>query len=98
MRSFARFHGQNPANFGVLPLTFADARNAGGLERGETREIEDVHAPVKRGPEVRLRLREAGRTLTARHDLSARQVDVLLAGGRIDWIRPRLAARRRTGS
>jgi len=39
---------------------------------------------------VSIENRNRGRTFEARHNLSARQLEVLLAGGVINWIKNRL--------
>lgn len=87
-KSFARIHWQNLVNFGVLPLTFADPADYDGLEIGDMVEIEDVAGALKGGKAVTARVR--GREIALRHDLSARQIEVLLAGGVINWLRARL--------
>jgi aconitate hydratase len=49
-----------------------------------------VHAAVRSGRELAATLNGAIR-VTLRHELSPRQVDLLLAGGVINWLRQRLA-------
>lgn len=87
-KSFARIHWQNLVNFGVLPLTFADPADYDGLEIGDVVEIADVAGTLKAGKAVTARVR--GREIALRHDLSDRQIEVLLAGGVINWLRARL--------
>ena len=87
-KSFARIHWQNLVNFGVLPLTFADPADYDGLEIGDMVEIADVAGTLKAGKAVTARVR--GREIALRHDLSPRQIDVLLAGGVINWLRARI--------
>lgn len=88
-QSFARIHWQNLVNFGVLPLTFADPEDADPLAPGDVLRLTDLRAAVANGQQVQVEV--GGRTLQARHALSGRQVDVLLAGGLINWRRARLA-------
>lgn len=89
-KSFARIHWQNLVNFGVLPLTFADPADYDALEVGDMVEIAEIAATLKRGAAVTARVR--AREIALRHDLSARQIEVLLAGGVINWLRARLQA------
>ncbi|MGU3538415.1 aconitate hydratase [Methylobacterium sp. A54F] len=88
-KSFARIHWQNLINFGVLPLTFADPADYDRLEIGDVIEIEGVAEALRAGPEIVARL-QGGGTIGLRHGLSNRQVEVLLAGGVINWLRARL--------
>nr|WP_292499391.1 aconitate hydratase [Methylobacterium sp.] len=90
-KSFARIHWQNLINFGVLPLTFADPSDHDRLEIGDVIEIADVAGALSAGPEIVARLGSGGE-IRLRHDLSPRQIEVLLEGGVINWVRARLAA------
>jgi aconitate hydratase len=96
-RSFARIHWQNLANFGVLPLTFADPADYDGLAQGDVIRLSGVHDALRSGRrEFDASLVAdgggAGRTIPLRHDLSPRQANLLIAGGVINWLRERLAA------
>jgi aconitate hydratase len=88
-RGFARIHGQNLVNFGILPLEFADPAEYDMIESGDILVLEDLHEQVRQG-RVLIENRSRGRAFEARHDLSARQVEVLLAGGLINWVKKRL--------
>jgi aconitate hydratase len=90
--SFARIHQGNLVNFGVLPLRFAHPRDHDEVRQGDLLIIHSIRRALAAGREVRVESRRTGRTLLALHDLSARQVDVLLAGGLIPWIRQRKGA------
>ncbi|HEX2134661.1 MAG TPA: aconitate hydratase [Microvirga sp.] len=91
-RSFARIHWQNLVNFGVLPLTFADPADYDRLGVGDVIELSDVHAVLRSGgKEIAAKVNGGRSTMALRHDLSSRQIDLLLAGGVINWLRDRLA-------
>ncbi len=90
-KSFARIHWQNLVNFGVLPLTFADPGDYDRLGQGEAIQFTDVHAALRSGHELRAKLVGNGREILLHHDLSPRQIDLLLVGGVINWLRQRLA-------
>jgi aconitate hydratase len=85
-KEFARIHLQNLVNYGVLPLLFAEAADYDGIEAGDAIVIEDVRRQLEAGPDVRASVR-GGKALTLRHDLSAREIAILLAGGLINWKR-----------
>jgi aconitate hydratase len=80
-KSFARIHWQNLANFGVLALTFADAGDYDGLDAGDTVRIEDLRDQLAVGRPVEAHVGD--RAVTLQHRLSRRQIDMVLAGGRI---------------
>jgi aconitate hydratase len=88
-KSFARIHWQNLVNFGVLPLTFADPADYDRLDIGDTLRLPDVAAALKAGREFDVEVEGAGGTIRVRHALSQRQIDILLAGGAINWRRER---------
>ena len=88
-KSFARIHWQNLVNFGVLPLTFAEPGDYDALERDEVICIPALHQALRAGGELVARLSGQDRELRLRHDLSKRQLDVLLVGGVINWVRSR---------
>jgi aconitate hydratase len=95
-RSFARIHWQNLANFGVLPLTFTDPGDYDALAQGDMVRLSGLHAALRSGNPLLEASVKAGQGAERRvalcHDLSPRQVDLLLAGGVINWLRQRLAA------
>ncbi|MCA9968602.1 MAG: hypothetical protein KC425_00220, partial [Anaerolineales bacterium] len=85
-RSFARIHWQNLVNFGILPLTFA-AGEGTDIAAGDVLALPDVRQELQNGRSLPLHNQTQGTTLTVTHDLSPRQVDMLLAGGRINHFR-----------
>ena len=87
-KSFARIHWQNLINFGVLPLTFDDPTVFDHLEIGDVVEIARIEAALTNSPTIMAKIN--GKPLQLRHDLSARQIDLLLQGGVINWLRERI--------
>ena len=90
-RSFARIHWQNLVNFGVLPLSFTDPGDYDRLNQGEMLSFAGVHAALRQGASLSARRADGG-IIALRHALSPRQVEVLLAGGVINWLKLRAAA------
>jgi aconitate hydratase len=89
-KAFARIHGQNLVNFGVAPLLFCDPSDHDGIEQGDVLRIHGLRNGLGRGEDafkVRNLTRDA--TFQVRHDLSDRQVRVLIAGGLINEFRAR---------
>jgi aconitate hydratase len=88
-KSFARIHAQNLVNFGVLPLLFCEAGDHHDIDQDAVLRIEDLHDSVKRGEPFTVTDTGADRTFQVRHELSKRQVGVVLAGGLINEFRRR---------
>jgi aconitate hydratase len=84
-RSFARIHQQNLVNFGVLPITL-DNDDYCQIECGAELRISDARNQTQR-PEVIVENLTEGRKFISRNTLSLRQIDVVLAGGLINWAR-----------
>jgi aconitate hydratase len=80
-KSFSRIHYANLVNMGILPLTFVNEADYDALEQGDTLEIPDVRAALPSRTTLTLRNLTQGRTYQVAHQLTARQVEILLAGG-----------------
>lgn len=81
-QSFARIHRQNLASYGVVPLTLDDPIDA---QRGDRVRIEGLYAQLRAGDTVRVTVGD--RTVEARHGLTARQIEIIEAGGVINKVR-----------
>lgn len=85
VKSFARIHWQNLANFGVLALEFVNPDDADEFSVDEVISLTGIHDGIQQGHELTLYC--AGRSVAVRHRLSDRQVAMVLAGGMIPWLR-----------
>jgi len=85
--SFARIHWQNLANFGVLAIEFADAADHDRVQRGDVLVLTGIREALVAGTEITVHNKTRDEEYAARHRLSTRQVDMLLAGGLIPWLR-----------
>ncbi len=83
--SFARIHRDNLVNFGVLPLTFADPADAAAFEGGDEILLPEVRRELLSGDSVTVVNSTKGRKVACRHGLTARQVEIVLAGGLLAW-------------
>ncbi len=88
-KSYARIHWENLVNFGVLPLVFNDKSDYDRIDQGDSLTIKNLTQKLRNGDEVEL-TDDSDNVLVTRHDLSKRQVEVLLKGGVINEIRERL--------
>ncbi len=91
-RSFARIHRQNLINFGLLALTFVDEASYDGVEQGDVLRVTGLHSQLSGGSTVQVQNVTKQTQFLTRHDLSPRQVDVLLAGGLIEWMKQHVSA------
>jgi predicted aconitate hydratase len=89
-KSFARIHWQNLANFGILPLQFTDPGDYDQITQGDVIRLDDLQGQLSDGKDVMASA--DGHDLALTHQLSERQVAMILAGGRIP-----LAAREQHG-
>ncbi|HXV77243.1 MAG TPA: aconitate hydratase [Candidatus Polarisedimenticolaceae bacterium] len=88
-KSFARIHRQNLINFGVLPCVFVDESDYDIVERDDRVRIADLPQVLRRD-ELVAEIGSKRRRVGLRHGLSARQIEVLAAGGLIAWIKRKL--------
>lgn len=86
VKDFARIHWQNLVNFGVLPLTFKNPDDYRQLDRGDVIVLSNLRETIQKRHELTVRVRGTDKEIPVRHDLSERQVDVLLKGGLINWV------------
>ena len=83
-KSFARIHWQNLANFGVLPLTFADPAVYDRLKPGDKLKIEKFADALGAGGEIEATVEPGGAKLKLKHELSKRQIGIIRAGSVIN--------------
>jgi aconitate hydratase len=89
-KSFARLHRANLINFGVLPIWVRDEEYQ-QVEEGDDMEIADLHKSVAEGEKVVVRVTNKSVDFKGRLDLSLRERQILLAGGRLNFEGRRLA-------
>ncbi|ARS90617.1 aconitate hydratase [Natrarchaeobaculum aegyptiacum] len=84
-QSFARIHRANLFNFGIVPLTI-DEDTYADIDQGDEVEIvDDVHEAVTSGQEEFTIRVNGDDEYTATLDASARERDILAAGGKLAW-------------
>jgi aconitate hydratase len=85
--SFARIHWQNLANFGVLALEFADAGDHERVQQGDVLVLDDLREKIARSGELTVHNMTRDEDYRLTHRLSPRQVEMVLDGGLIPWLR-----------
>jgi aconitate hydratase len=91
-KGFARIHAQNLINFGVLPLTFIDHADYDVIQAGDVLRLTDLRRVLTEGGELVVENVARQHKFQVRHDMSPRQVQFLLRGGLISWMKERLSA------
>jgi aconitate hydratase len=86
-RSYARIHWQNLANFGILPLEFADEADYERVGQGDRLTVKGVRDALRDGGELTVRNETRDEEYPVRHRLSPRQAAMVLAGGQIPLLR-----------
>ena len=84
-KSFARIHVANLINFGIVPMTLENADDYDKFAQGDALEIKDFAAAVAGATEATLVNANTGASATLRLNLSARQREMLLAGGCLNY-------------
>lgn len=85
-KSFARIHHANLVNFGVLPLTFADPADYEKISAGDELVMDDLHRQLN-SREINVKNRRNDQNIKTLHHLSPRQVEVVKAGGLLNYTR-----------
>jgi aconitate hydratase len=91
----ARIHGQNLANFGILPLRFADPADRERIRSGDQLRLPDCRRRLADGQDLLLHNVRSGERYQVTHDLDRHQVQMVLAGSLINVVREELGVERR---
>jgi aconitate hydratase len=84
--SFARIHRANLINFGILPLVIAPADYA-ALQPGDRLYVSDLRAKLNAGEAILAERVGSDETIALTAELSERERDIILAGGRLNYTR-----------
>jgi aconitate hydratase len=91
-KSFARIHRQNLVNYGILPLILKDPSIYNWLEQGDTislRNLRNWLTLLRAANELEVEVVKKEMSFVVNHDLSRREVALILAGGLTNWVRDR---------
>ncbi len=87
VKSFARIHRANLINFGILPLMFKNEDDYALFDVGDELKIENLKDSLVSGKELVLINITKGRSVPLKHDLSEREREVIIAGGRLNFVK-----------
>ncbi len=94
-KSFARIHVANLINFGIVPMTLESPDDYDKFSEGDQIEIEGFADAVASQTQATLVNKTNGETAKLCLHLSARQREMLLAGGCLSWVTKSEPAKRR---
>jgi aconitate hydratase len=86
-KSFARIHAQNLVNFGILPLIFEKPGDWEDIRQDDVLRLENLRPVLPSGRRIEVRNLTRNRSYRAIHQLSGRQLKIVMAGGLINAIR-----------
>ncbi len=86
-KSFARIHRQNLVNFGILPMTFNQPEDYDKISQGTKLCIESARRQLESGSPKLLAKTSDGAEIELLHGLSQRQIEIILAGGMLNYVR-----------
>ncbi len=84
-KSFARIHKANLVNASILPLNFVNADDYDKISVGDELQLPEIKAELKAGKEITLKNITKNEEYKLICDVSERQVDILCAGGLLDY-------------
>ena len=84
-KSFARIHKANLVNASILPLNFVDADDYDKISVGDKLTLPAIKAELKAGKEITLKNETKNEEYKLICDVSERQIDILTAGGLLDY-------------
>lgn len=87
VKSFARIHRANLANFGIVPLTFHDPSDYEKLKEEDILGFPNLRSELQEGNLVTVKNVTQGYAFKATHNLTARELEYVLMGGLIGHFR-----------
>ncbi len=82
-KGYQRIHSDNLVNFGIVPLVFANPDDYGGLDAGSKLRLTNVHEGLANNSLV-LEDETNGKKIPLKHELSRRQIEMVIAGGALN--------------
>ena len=86
-KSFARIHCANLANAGILPLVFKDEADCDRIDQMDELELPDIRSAIADNSKIIVKDLTKGIEFEAEAVLSARQREMVLAGGLLNYTR-----------
>jgi len=91
VKSFARIHRQNLANFGILPLQFKNDADYEHIDQGDTLVLTDLRDSIQNGTDVEVYNEDKDEAYVLEHDLTPREIEMVLTGSQIGVVKKEFA-------
>ncbi len=85
-KSFARIHRANLINFGIIPFTFRNEADYDTIDEMDELVIENLHQ-LKEDQAIQVENKTKHISFLVDHHLTQRDIDTILAGGTLNFIR-----------
>ena len=85
-KSFARIHQANLINFGIVAFTFANEADYDTIDEGDVLKISNLHQ-LAPGKAMMVENVTKKTSFTVNYALSQLDIDILMAGGRLNYIK-----------
>lgn len=92
-KSYARIHRANLINFGILPLVFEDAHEFEKIDLGDRLQISNLRSSLRVNGFLKIADATRQRTFEVSHGLNQREIEILLAGGLLNYTRENFKVR-----
>jgi len=89
-KSIERIHRANLINFGIIPLHFVNEADYAWIEQGDVLEIAEIARLLQHSERATLTDTTKKKTFEVAIDLSPRERDIILAGGRLPYVKEKL--------
>ena len=86
-KSFARIHMANLINSGIIPMTFENEADYDEIDMDDELVIENAREQIKNGSSIVVKNVTKGKDIKVNVALSQRQVEIILAGGLLNYTR-----------
>jgi len=86
-KSYARIGWQNLVNFGIVPLEFENPNDYDNIEQGDELQLQNLREAVQAKGTIIVKNVTKGVDIPTKHTLSDRQLEVILAGGIINYFK-----------
>ncbi|MHA2000774.1 MAG: aconitate hydratase [Promethearchaeota archaeon] len=86
VKSFSRIHKDNLVNFGILPLLFKNEADYDKIEMGDKVSISNVKTALQNKADIIVNNETKGFNIPAVYNLSDRERETIIAGGKLNYI------------
>ncbi len=86
-KSFARIHAANLVNAGIIPFNFVNEADYDKIDAYDELELPNVRTAIANGENATMINKTKNETYELTYDLSARQREMILAGGLLNYTR-----------